>query len=104
MQKLSSDLKTLRSEDIDWRAEIEQTMQVCGWTRVELAEHLGLYVQYRTKSGGSVSPHLYALMRGKYKPKMYMLYALRYFRLMYPAEPIVVNPANPNPPEQSHDP
>lgn len=103
MQKSSSELKLLQSESVDWRWELEETMRVCGWTRVELAEHLGLYVQRRTKSGGSVSPHLYAWMRGKYKPKLYLIYALRYLRLTCAAEPIAVNPVNLNPPEGSDD-
>lgn len=84
----------ITAADINWPAEINETLQVTGWTKVQLAEFLGLYVQRETRTGGgAVCPHLYTWMRGKHKPKLYLLYALRYARLMHGQEPpIVANP------------
>lgn len=84
----------ITAADIDWPAEINQTLQETGWTKVRLAEYLGLYVQRNPPSGGAVCPHLYSWLRGKHKPKLYLLYALRYARLTHGQEPPIV--ANPN--------
>jgi hypothetical protein len=96
MKKLPSELKSIAVDKINWRAELEETLRVTVWTRLELATVLGLYVQQR-EDKQSVSPHIYAWMRGKNKPRLYLLYALMYLRARYgqatPAAP--PPPANP---------
>jgi transcriptional regulator with XRE-family HTH domain len=87
--KKSSPGSKIIAADVDWPAELRQTLEETGWTKTQLADYLGLYVQRTTNSGGSVSPHLYAWLRGQHKPKLYLLYALRYARLMHGKEPAI---------------
>ena len=85
-KKSSTDLTPT---EIDWAAEINQTLEETGWSKAQLARKLGLYVQDRASGeGGPVSPHLYAWIRGQYKPKVYLLYALRYIRLTEGKPPV----------------
>jgi hypothetical protein len=92
MKKLPNELKNITADKINWRAELEETLRVTGWTRLELATVLGLYVQER-EDKQSVSPHIYTWMRGKHKPRLYLLYALMYLRARYgQATPPPANP------------
>lgn len=82
--KKSSRSSKITAAEIDWAAEINQTLKETGWSKAELASWLGLYVQNKSGTdGGPVSPHLYTWLRGKHKPKVYLLYALRYLRGQY---------------------
>lgn len=74
--------KDLNPDSINWKQELELTLAETGWTKVHLAEVLGLYIQRRKERGGDVSPHFYNWLSGKYKPKPYLIYALRYIRLI----------------------
>lgn len=88
MKKSSNDLNPT-PDSVDWAKEIEQTLAETGWTKTQLAIKLGLYVQQRPRGqGGPVSPHLYTWIRGQYKPKLYLLYALRYIRLTEGKKPV----------------
>lgn len=84
MKKSWKGLTPIVPDEIDWKHELELTLKVTGWTKVQLAECLGLYIQRRKDNykGGDVSPHFYHWLSGKYKPKPYLLFALRYIRLM----------------------
>lgn len=103
-KKSFPDLK-ITASSIDWPAEIQLTLDTTGWTKAQLAEALGLYIQHRSaSSGGDVSPHLYTWLRGKHKPKVYLLYALRYLRAQYggAAAPATQPPTNPKEPVDEH--
>lgn len=87
MKKSYQDWKTTAAK-VDWAAEIQRTLDETGWTKVQLAEALGLYIQpsrsdKENGNTGAVSPHLYTWIRGKHQPKFYLLYALRYLRSQY---------------------
>jgi hypothetical protein len=103
-KKSYQDWKTTAAK-VDWAAEIERTLAETGWTKVQLAEALGLYIQPRSgNNGGPVSPHIYTWMRGKHQPKFYLLYALRYLRSQYGQQnaAATVPPHNPTEPVDEH--
>jgi transcriptional regulator with XRE-family HTH domain len=96
MTKLPTELKNIK---VDWPAEINKTLETTGWTKSELAEALGMYVQPARENQGPVSQQLYAWLRGRNQPRVYLLYALRYLRSHYGQEPVKGSKAKAKPKE-----
>lgn len=103
-KKSYQDWKTTAAS-VDWPSEIQRTLDETGWTKVQLANALGLYIQPSSgRNSGPVSPHIYTWLRGKHKPKFYLLYALRYLRSQYGLASVQTakQPSNPTEPVDEH--
>lgn len=82
MKKFSKSLTLDTPSKINWTEELEQTLAETGLHHSELAAKLGLYVQQRDGKESNVSPHFFRWLKGTATPKKYLLYALRYIRLI----------------------
>lgn len=75
--------RSSKGHSVNWRREIDLTLMVTGWTMVELAEHLGVYVQPANDNRGRVAPQIYAWRRRANVPPYYLKLALERLREHY---------------------